>query len=55
MAEIGLKGVRKYFGRQEVIAGIDLEIGNGEFCVFLGPSGCGKSTLLENKGTVLAS
>ena len=27
--------------------GIDLQIGDGEFCVFVGPSGCGKSTLLR--------
>jgi multiple sugar transport system ATP-binding protein len=47
MAEIRLQGVRKSFAHQEVIAGIDLEIGDGEFCVFLGPSGCGKSTLLR--------
>ena len=27
--------------------GIDLDIQEGEFCVFVGPSGCGKSTLLR--------
>jgi multiple sugar transport system ATP-binding protein len=47
MAGITLKGVRKNFGATEVIKGIDLEIGEGEFVVLVGPSGCGKSTLLN--------
>jgi len=47
MAEIRLENIRKAFGHNEVIEGIDLEIAHGEFCVFLGPSGCGKSTLLR--------
>ncbi|WP_421853343.1 ABC transporter ATP-binding protein [Oricola sp.] len=47
MTEIRLKQVRKSYGTVEVIHGIDLEIGAGEFCVFVGPSGCGKSTLLR--------
>jgi multiple sugar transport system ATP-binding protein len=47
LASIELKGVRKSYGTIEVIKGIDLSIGHGEFCVFVGPSGCGKSTLLR--------
>jgi multiple sugar transport system ATP-binding protein len=47
MARIQLKGVRKTFGEVIVIPSIDLEIGHGEFVVFVGPSGCGKSTLLR--------
>ncbi len=47
MAEVRLKGIRKSFGGLEVIKGIDLDIKDGEFCVFVGPSGCGKSTLLR--------
>jgi multiple sugar transport system ATP-binding protein len=47
MAEVILRGVRKCFGATEVIHGIDLEIRDGEFVVFVGPSGCGKSTLLR--------
>ena len=47
MANIQLKAVRKSYGAVEVIKGIDLDIKNGEFMVFVGPSGCGKSTLLR--------
>ncbi|MGQ9370110.1 ABC transporter ATP-binding protein [Azospirillum sp. A39] len=47
MAEVLLQGVRKRFGRSEVIHGVDLEIRDNEFVVFVGPSGCGKSTLLR--------
>jgi multiple sugar transport system ATP-binding protein len=47
MAKIELKGVRKAYGAVEVIKGIDLDIRDGEFMVFVGPSGCGKSTLLR--------
>ncbi|MEM6356964.1 MAG: sn-glycerol-3-phosphate ABC transporter ATP-binding protein UgpC [Pseudomonadota bacterium] len=47
MSGIRLQGIKKRFGRVETIHGIDLEIGEGEFVVFVGPSGCGKSTLLR--------
>ncbi|MDP3377384.1 MAG: ATP-binding cassette domain-containing protein, partial [Brevundimonas sp.] len=47
MAGVRLNGVRKDFGAVQVLKGIDLDIADGEFVVFVGPSGCGKSTLLR--------
>jgi sn-glycerol 3-phosphate transport system ATP-binding protein len=47
MASIDIKGVRKRYGNQEVIHGIDLKIEDAELIVVVGPSGCGKSTLLR--------
>ncbi len=47
MARVSLRNVRKSYGEQQVIHGIDMEIADGEFIVILGPSGCGKSTLLR--------
>jgi lactose/L-arabinose transport system ATP-binding protein len=47
MARLSLRGVKKRFKTTEVLHGIDLEIGDREFVVFVGPSGCGKSTLLR--------
>ena len=47
MAEIVLRDIRKSFGRTQTIHGVNLEIADREFVVFVGPSGCGKSTLLR--------
>ena len=47
MAELTLRSVVKRYGTTQVVHGIDLDIKNGEFVVFVGPSGCGKSTLLR--------
>ena len=47
MARVELRQIAKSFGSLTVIKGIDLDIEDGEFCVFVGPSGCGKSTLLR--------
>jgi len=44
---VDLKDIRKSFGNLEVVKGLDLEIGSGEFFSLLGPSGCGKTTLLR--------
>lgn len=47
MAQLKMQGLRKSFGDVDVLHGIDLEISDGEFVVFVGPSGCGKSTMLR--------
>ena len=47
MAGITLKGLKKSYGTAHVIKGVDIDIEDGEFVVFVGPSGCGKSTLLR--------
>jgi len=47
MSGVQLRNVIKKYGETQVIHGIDLDIQDGEFCVFVGPSGCGKSTLLR--------
>ncbi|MBM2623674.1 ABC transporter ATP-binding protein [Actinoplanes sp. LDG1-06] len=44
---IALSGLRKTFGAVEAVAGIDLEIADGEFFSMLGPSGSGKTTVLR--------
>ena len=50
MGAITLRHVEKWFGDLQIIKGIDLDINDGEFVVFVGPSGCGKSTLLRMIG-----
>ncbi|HEL1583949.1 TPA: amino acid ABC transporter ATP-binding protein [Streptococcus suis] len=57
---ISIKDLHKYFGKNEVLKGIDLEIEQGQVVVIIGPSGSGKSTFLRTmnllevptKGTV---
>jgi len=47
MSGVTMNNVIKKYGDVQVIHGIDMQIEDGEFCVFVGPSGCGKSTLLR--------
>ncbi len=46
-AGLTIKGLRKNYGKVQVVKGLDLDIQPGEFLVLLGPSGCGKSTALR--------
>ncbi|MCX7340066.1 MAG: sn-glycerol-3-phosphate ABC transporter ATP-binding protein UgpC [Hyphomicrobiales bacterium] len=47
MARIDIRNVTKFYGKTQVVHGVDFTINDGEFVVILGPSGCGKSTLLR--------
>ena len=47
MANLKIKNLQKGFEGFSIIKGIDLEVHDREFVVFVGPSGCGKSTLLR--------
>jgi ABC-type sugar transport system ATPase subunit len=47
MASVRFEEVWKLYGDNPVVSGIDLEIKDGEFLVFVGPSGCGKTTTLR--------
>jgi len=44
---VALQDIRKSFGPVEVVKGLNLDVGDGEFLVLLGPSGCGKTTALR--------
>ena len=43
---VKVEGLQKYFGKNHVLKGIDLEVYKGEVLVLIGPSGSGKSTFL---------
>ena len=47
MASLTIRDVKKSYGDTQVMHGVDLDVEEGEFVVFVGPSGCGKSTLLR--------
>jgi multiple sugar transport system ATP-binding protein len=47
LATLALRNLVKAYDKTEVLHGINLEVADGEFVVFVGPSGCGKSTTLR--------
>ena len=47
MSAVQLQQIRKTFSGAAVLKGVDIEVDEHEFLVFVGPSGCGKSTLLR--------
>ena len=47
MASVDVIDIKKSYGAQEVIHGVNIGITDGEFVTLVGPSGCGKSTLLR--------
>ncbi|WP_284262631.1 ABC transporter ATP-binding protein [Roseicyclus amphidinii] len=47
MSSITLNALHKSYGALDVIRDVNLQVDEGEFCIFVGPSGCGKSTLLR--------
>lgn len=49
-AAVSLSGVTKHFGDVVAVAGVDLDVADGEFFSLLGPSGCGKTTTLRMIG-----
>ena len=44
---LSVRGLKKSFGSNDVLRGIDLDVTNGEVITVIGPSGCGKSTFLR--------
>ena len=47
MSDVRLVGIKKSFGDNVIVKGVDLDVTPGEFLVMVGPSGCGKTTLLR--------
>ena len=45
--KVQIRGLHKYFGKNEVLKGIDCDIESGEVVCVIGPSGSGKSTFLR--------
>ncbi len=44
---IEIKNLSKYFGRQQVLQQVNLQLKRGECIALIGPNGCGKTTLIK--------
>ncbi len=54
MAQLVLRRLVKRYNDLPVVAGVDLDVGSGEFVSLLGPSGCGKTTVLRMVAGLIA-
>lgn len=52
---ISARGLRKNFGKIQILRGIDLDVRDGEILAIMGPSGSGKSTLLHCLAGILSA
>src|SRR5882762_5852236 len=52
-AAIRVRALRRRFGRQQVLDGVDLDCPRGEITTIVGPSGCGKTVLLKHLNLLL--
>ncbi|MBI3759079.1 MAG: ATP-binding cassette domain-containing protein, partial [Deltaproteobacteria bacterium] len=52
-AAIAVRTLRRRFGRQQVLNGVNLECPGGEITTIVGPSGCGKTVLLKHLNLLL--
>jgi ABC-2 type transport system ATP-binding protein len=54
-AAVAVRGLRKSFGQQVVLDGIDLDVAGGTVFALLGPNGSGKTTTVRILSTLLAA
>jgi len=50
---IEVRGLRRHFGRQEVLRGVDIDFPRGQITTIVGPSGCGKTVFLKHLNLLL--